>query len=75
MALLMLVSILEELQIELLGKLILILLKILIIKDLLQVFTIGGCVVSWKVTLQTIVTLFITEAKYIAIPEACKEVI
>ncbi|KAG8486697.1 hypothetical protein CXB51_020179 [Gossypium anomalum] len=39
------------------------------------VFTIGGCAISWKATLQTIVALSTTEAEYIAITEACKEAI
>ncbi|KAG8485681.1 hypothetical protein CXB51_019023 [Gossypium anomalum] len=39
------------------------------------VFTIGGCAISWEVTLQTTVALSTTEAEYIAITEACKEVI
>ncbi|KAG8471995.1 hypothetical protein CXB51_036506 [Gossypium anomalum] len=39
------------------------------------VFTIGGCAISWKATLQTAVALSTTEAKYMAITEACKEAI
>ncbi|KAG8483366.1 hypothetical protein CXB51_022321 [Gossypium anomalum] len=39
------------------------------------VFTIGGCAISWKATLQTIVALSTTEAKYMAITEPCKEAI
>ena len=39
------------------------------------VFTIRGCAISWKATLQTIVTLSTTEAEYMAITEACKEAI
>ncbi|KAG8498902.1 hypothetical protein CXB51_005261 [Gossypium anomalum] len=39
------------------------------------VFTIGGCAISWKATLQTTVTLSTTEALYMAITEACKEAI
>ncbi|KAG8502990.1 hypothetical protein CXB51_000989 [Gossypium anomalum] len=39
------------------------------------IFTIGGCAISWKATLQTTVTLSTTEAKYMAISEACKEAI
>ncbi|KAG8488863.1 hypothetical protein CXB51_016741 [Gossypium anomalum] len=39
------------------------------------VFTIGGCAISWKATLQTTVALSTTEAEYMAITEACKEVI
>ncbi|KAG8480842.1 hypothetical protein CXB51_025297 [Gossypium anomalum] len=38
-------------------------------------FTIGGCAISWKATLQTTVALSTTEAEYMAITEACKEVI
>ncbi|KAG8483163.1 hypothetical protein CXB51_022140 [Gossypium anomalum] len=39
------------------------------------VFTIGGCAISWKATLQTIVALSTTEAEHMAITEACKEAI
>ncbi|KAG8492460.1 hypothetical protein CXB51_009588 [Gossypium anomalum] len=39
------------------------------------VFTIRGCAISWKATLQTTVALSTTEAKYMAITEACKEAI
>lgn len=39
------------------------------------VFTIGGCAVSWKASLQTTVALSTTEAEYMAISEACKEAI
>ncbi|KAG8491014.1 hypothetical protein CXB51_014181 [Gossypium anomalum] len=39
------------------------------------VFTIGGCAISWKATLQTTVALSNTEAEYMAITEACKEAI
>ncbi|KAG8485645.1 hypothetical protein CXB51_018863 [Gossypium anomalum] len=39
------------------------------------VFTIRGCAISWKVTLQTTVALSTTEAEYMAITEACKEAI
>ncbi|KAG8472415.1 hypothetical protein CXB51_035361 [Gossypium anomalum] len=39
------------------------------------VFTIGGCAISWKATLQITVALSTTEAEYMAITEACKEVI
>ncbi|KAG8472622.1 hypothetical protein CXB51_034312 [Gossypium anomalum] len=39
------------------------------------VFTIGGCAISWKATLQTTVALSTTEAEYMAISEACKEAI
>ena len=36
-------------------------------------FTIGGCVISWKATLQSTIALSTTEAKYMAVNEACKE--
>ena len=36
-------------------------------------FTVGGCAVSWKATLQPVVAQSTTEAKYMAINEACKE--
>ena len=36
-------------------------------------FTIGGCAISWKATLRSIGTLSTTEAKYMAVSEACKE--
>ncbi|KAG8499930.1 hypothetical protein CXB51_006489 [Gossypium anomalum] len=39
------------------------------------VFTIGGCAISWKATLQTTVALSTTEAEYMAITEAYKEAI
>lgn len=39
------------------------------------IFTIGGCAISWKATLQTIVALSTIEAEYMAITEACKEAI
>ncbi|KAF3670404.1 hypothetical protein FXO38_07101 [Capsicum annuum] len=39
------------------------------------VFTIGGCAISWKATLQTIVALSTNETEYMAITEACKEAI
>ncbi|KAG8472490.1 hypothetical protein CXB51_034176 [Gossypium anomalum] len=39
------------------------------------VFTIRGCAISWKATLQTTVALSTTEAEYMAITEACKEAI
>ena len=39
------------------------------------VFTIGGCAISWKATLQTTVALSTAEAEYMAITEACKEAI
>ena len=34
------------------------------------VFTLGGFVVSWKATLQAIVTLSTTETEYMALTEA-----
>jgi hypothetical protein len=37
------------------------------------VFTVGGCAVSWKATLQAVVAQSTTEAEYMAIAEACKE--
>ncbi|KAG8498693.1 hypothetical protein CXB51_005074 [Gossypium anomalum] len=66
---------LEELKMELLGMLMLILLETLIERRSLTgyVFTIGGCAISWKATLQTTVALSTTEAEYMAITEACKE--
>ena len=39
------------------------------------VFTIGGCAISWKATLQSTVALSTTEAEYMAITEAFKEAI
>ncbi|KAG8496232.1 hypothetical protein CXB51_009224 [Gossypium anomalum] len=36
------------------------------------VFTIRGCAISWKATLQTTVALSTTEAEYMVITEACK---
>ena len=36
------------------------------------VFTIGGCAISWKATLQSTVALLTTEAKYMAVTD-CKE--
>ena len=39
------------------------------------VFTIGGCAVSWKASLQAPVTLSTTEAEYMAISKTCKEAI
>ena len=38
------------------------------------VFTIEGCAISWKATLQSIVALSTTEPEYMAVIEACKEV-
>ncbi|GJV72537.1 retrotransposon protein, putative, ty1-copia subclass [Tanacetum coccineum] len=37
------------------------------------VFTVHGCVVSWKATLQHVVALSTTEAEYMALTEAVKE--
>ena len=37
------------------------------------VFTIRGCAISWKATLQSLVALSTTEAEYMAVTEACKE--
>ena len=37
------------------------------------VFTIRGCAVSWKATLQSIIALSTTEAEYMVVTEACKE--
>ena len=39
------------------------------------VFSIGGCAISWKATLQASVALSTTEAEYMAITEAIKETI
>jgi ribonuclease HI len=39
------------------------------------VFTVGGCAVSWKAVLQPVVALSTNEAEYMAIAEACKELI
>jgi len=39
------------------------------------IFIIGGCVVSWKATLQHAIALSTTEAKYLSIVEVNKEVI
>ena len=36
------------------------------------VFTIGGCAVSWRTTLQPVVALSTTEVQYMAIAKACK---
>ncbi|KAH9684927.1 hypothetical protein KPL70_013734 [Citrus sinensis] len=38
-------------------------------------FTLGGCTVNWKATLQNLVALSTTEAEYIAAAEALKEAI
>ena len=37
------------------------------------VFTIGGCAISWKVTLQSTIALSTTEARYIVVTKTCKE--
>lgn len=37
------------------------------------IFTVGGCAVSWKATLQDVVAQSTTEAEYMAIAEASKE--
>ena len=37
------------------------------------VFIIGGCAISWKTTLQSIVALSTTEAEYMTVTKACKE--
>jgi hypothetical protein len=39
------------------------------------VFTLSGCAISWKATLQSIVLLSTTEAEYMAATEAVKEAI
>jgi hypothetical protein len=39
------------------------------------VFTVGSCAVSWKDVLQPVVALSTTEPEYMAIAEACKELI
>ncbi|KAF3651954.1 hypothetical protein FXO37_17746 [Capsicum annuum] len=49
--------------------------KILRDREKCYVFTIGGCAINWKATLQTTIALSTTEAEYIAITEACKEFI
>ena len=36
-------------------------------------FTIGGCTISWKATLQSTITLSTTEVEYMVVTEACKE--
>ena len=38
-------------------------------------FTLGGCTISWKATLQNVVALCTTEAEYTAATEAFKEAI
>jgi len=37
------------------------------------VFALGGSIVSWKVTLQPLLTLSTTEAEYMALTKAVKE--
>jgi hypothetical protein len=37
------------------------------------VFTVGDYAMSWRATLQSVVAQSTTEAKYMAIAEACKE--
>ena len=39
------------------------------------VFTVGGCAVSWKASLQDVPAQSTTEAEYMAINEACKEAV
>lgn len=39
------------------------------------VFTVGSCAVSWRATLQPVVALSTTEAEYMAIAEATKELV
>jgi ATP-binding cassette subfamily B (MDR/TAP) protein 1 len=39
------------------------------------VFTVGSCAVSWRATLQAVVTLSTTKAEYMAVSEACKKLI
>jgi hypothetical protein len=39
------------------------------------VFTVGGCAVSWRATLQDVPAQSTTEAEYMAISEACKEAV
>jgi len=36
-------------------------------------FTVGSCAVSWKATLQPVVTMSTAEVEYMVIAEACKE--
>ena len=38
-----------------------------------HVFTIGGCAISWKTTLQSIVASSTTKAEYMVVTKACKE--
>ena len=39
------------------------------------VFTVGGCAVSWRACLQPTVALSTTEAKFIAVCDACQEAV
>jgi hypothetical protein len=39
------------------------------------VFNVGSCAVSWRATLQSVVALSTTEAEYMTICDACKELI
>ena len=39
------------------------------------VFTIGGCAISWKATLQSTIALLTIEAEYMEVTKACKEVL
>ena len=39
------------------------------------VFIVGNCAISWRATLQLVVALSTTEAEYMAVSEACKELI
>ena len=60
------------LEMELQGMLILIMLEIS--RSFTRyVFTIGGCAISWKATLQSTVALSTIEAEYMAVIKACKE--
>ena len=36
-------------------------------------FTIGGCAISWKATLQSTITLLTTNVEYLTITESYKE--
>ena len=39
------------------------------------VFIVGSCAVSWRATLQSVVALSTTEAEYMVVSKACKELI
>jgi hypothetical protein len=39
------------------------------------VFTVGSCAVSWRATLQSVVSLSTTEEEYMVVSKACKELI